>query len=224
MTRRNTTSTNNTARTANTILTRPASKGTIMHRPRLLPAAIIAAATAIALSACSTAAKPDSTPSVDAASAVTVHDGWVKAADSGMSAAFGELINSSDQDVTLVSAESPASPELELHETVENEAGESMMRQKEGGFLIPAGGSLTLMPGGSHIMLMGLSEPIVAGDEIAFTLRFSDDSTTELSIPAKDYAGANENYEDGESGTSEHDGHQHGSSGDSEDTHEGHAE
>ena len=49
-------------------------------------------------------------------------------------------------------------------------------------------------------MLMDLPEPVVAGDELSFTLTFSDDSTLDFTAPAKDYAGANENYEDGDMG------------------------
>ncbi|MCP2267252.1 copper chaperone PCu(A)C [Promicromonospora thailandica] len=131
---------------------------------------------------------------------VTLADGWVKAADSGMSAAFGELTNAGSRDVTVVSATTPASTALELHETVENETGEMVMREIDGGFVVPAGDTLTLEPGGDHIMLMDLVEPLEAGDEVTFTLTFSDDSTYELTVPVKDYSGANENYVGGDEG------------------------
>ena len=74
---------------------------------------------------------------------------------------------------------------LELHETVENETGEMVMRQIEGGFTIPAGGSLALEPGGNHIMLMDLTSPLMAGDEVTFTLTFADDTTYEVTAPVK---------------------------------------
>lgn len=154
------------------------------------------AATVLALAGCAAA-----TPTPSAAPAgevVSVTDAWVKSAESGMSAAFGTLTNESDADVTVVSAESPASPMLELHETVENDAGEMVMQQKEGGFVIPAGGSITLEPGGNHIMLMDLVAPLAAGEQATFTLTFSDGSTAEFSAPVKDYSGANETYEGGD--------------------------
>lgn len=44
-------------------------------------------------------------------------------------------------------------------------------------------------------MLMGLTEPIVAGAENTFTLTLSDGSTVEFTVPAKDYSGANESYD-----------------------------
>lgn len=87
---------------------------------------------------------------------------------------------------------------LELHETVENEDGQMVMREIGGGFVIPADGSMTLEPGGNHIMLMDLTAPLAAGEEVTFTLTFSDESTYEFTAPVKDYSGANETYEGGE--------------------------
>ncbi|MFI6426745.1 copper chaperone PCu(A)C [Promicromonospora sp. NPDC050880] len=162
--------------------------------------ALLVAAT-LALAGCGTAA--DAAPEDVAAPAgqsVTLAEGWVKAAGSGMSAAFGQLSNNGSQDVTVVSATTEASSALELHETVEGEAGEMVMREVDGGFVIPAGGTLDLAPGGSHIMLMDLAGPLRAGDEVVFTLAFSDDSTYEFTAPVKDYSGANENYVGGDDG------------------------
>ncbi|MEV8271990.1 copper chaperone PCu(A)C [Microbacterium sp. NPDC077184] len=149
-----------------------------------------------ALAGCATTpAESPAETSLPAAEAVSISDAWVKSAETGMSAAFGELTNDSDADITVVSVSSPASSMLELHETVENESGQMVMREIEGGFVIPADGSLLLSPGGDHIMLMDLTDPLTAGAETTFTLTFSDDSTLEFAAPVKDYAGANENYE-----------------------------
>ncbi|GIG34932.1 copper chaperone PCu(A)C [Cellulomonas pakistanensis] len=171
-----------------------------MHARTFLPA--LAVVSVLALAACSGAAEADTPASPSsggpAAESVTVEDAWVKSAECGMSAAFGQIENTGDADVTVVSVASPASTMLELHETVENESGEMVMREKDGGFTIPAGGVLALEPGANHIMLMGLTAPAVAGDEVTFTLTFSDDSTLELTAPAKDYSGANETYAGGE--------------------------
>ena len=173
------------------------------------PSVALAAAVLLALTGCAgsdtSAEEPaassttaSSTASSTAAESVTVGDAWVKAAESGMSAAFGDLTNSGSQDVTVTSVTTPASTMVELHETVENESGEMVMREKDGGFTIPAGGATTLEPGGNHIMLMGVVEPLVPGAEVVLTLTFSDESTVEITAPVKDYSGANESYEDGE--------------------------
>lgn len=152
----------------------------------------------VALAGCAAQTAPATTRSAPAGEVVTVEDAWVKSAPEGMSAAFGLLKNSSDQDVTVVSAESDSSSMVELHETVTNDAGEMVMREIEGGFVIPANGELALEPGVDHLMLMDLVVPLRAGEDAVFTLTFSDGSTYDFSAPIKDYSGANENYEDGD--------------------------
>ena len=163
--------------------------------------AVLAIAAALALTGCAAADSAAPTAASNAGDTVTIADPWVKAADEGMSAAFGELSNSGEADVTIVSASTEASAAVELHETVENESGAMVMREKDSGFTIPAGGSLMLAPGGNHLMLMGLTEPLTAGQEATFILKFSDDSTYEFTATAKDFAGANESYEGGDMDT-----------------------
>ena len=130
------------------------------------------------------------------ADAISIENPWIKTAESGMTAGFGTLENDSDADITVVSVASEASPMMELHETVQNESGETIMREVEGGFVIPANGEFALEPGANHIMMMDLPKPILAGDEVTFTLTLADDSKFEYTALAKDYAGANENYDD----------------------------
>lgn len=167
--------------------------------------AALVAVSLLALTGCAGTSAPAESESAPAGDSVTIEDAWVKSAEEGMSAAFGTLTNTGADDVTVVSAETAASSMVELHETVENEAGEMVMREIEGGFVIPAGGTLVLEPGASHIMLMDLASPLQAGAEVTVTLTFSDDSTYEFTAPVKDYSGANENYEDGD----EHEGMDH---------------
>ena len=162
-----------------------------------LPGLVATAVAVLALAACGTTTQ-DPAPSAPAGESVTVEDAWVKAADTGMSGAFGEIENTGDVDVTIVAVTSPASATVELHETVEDETGQMVMREKDGGFAIPAGDTLSLEPGGNHIMLMGLVDPVQAGDDVTFTVTFSDGSTLDFTAPAKDYAGANETYTEGD--------------------------
>lgn len=181
-------------------------KGTIVNTTKNLPRlAAVIAVSMLALTGCAPESTPTEAAARPAGDSIAIEDAWVKSADEGMSAGFGTLVNSGDDDVTVVSVMSEASTMIELHETVENEAGEMVMREKDGGFVIPAHGKLALEPGANHIMLMDLTAPLTAGSDVTFTLTFSDDSTYEFSAPVKDYSGANENYEGGE----EHDGSGH---------------
>ncbi|TFD41691.1 copper chaperone PCu(A)C [Cryobacterium sp. TMT1-2-1] len=159
--------------------------------------AVVAAAVVLTLTSCAGTAAPaaPAAPATKQADSLAIEGAWMKAADGGMSAAFGVLENTGDEDVTIVSAATPASATVELHETVANDAGEMVMQETDGGYVVPAGDSFELAPGANHIMLMGLANPVKAGDEVTFTLTLSDGSTFEFDAPAKDFSGGNESYE-----------------------------
>lgn len=130
------------------------------------------------------------------ADSITVSDAWIKASDTEMTAEFGTLTNDSDSDIHLVGGSSEIAGKIEIHETVETD-GAMAMREADGGLAIPANGSLTLDPGGDHLMLMDLREPINAGDTVVVTLEFGDGSTKEVSATARDFLGNNEKYQPG---------------------------
>lgn len=161
-------------------------------------------AAALLLAGCAPeASQPQPAEPQPASAAVTVEDAWVKAAPDGMTAAFGILSSTADDELTVIAADTDAADGTELHETADDGSGTSVMREVGGGFAIPAQGALALEPGGNHLMLMGLTGPLRAGDEVRFTLTFSDDSTLSFTAPVKDFAGAEEEY----GGTAEHGGH-----------------
>lgn len=138
------------------------------------------------------------------AAALTVTDPWAKATDEHMTGVFATLTNESDQPMQLVGAEAELAGMTELHETVDDGTGSTVMQEKEGGFTIEPGEELALVPGGNHVMLMQLSEEIEPGQDVVVTLEFADGSTVELEAIAKEFAGANEVYEADED---EHAGH-----------------
>ncbi len=150
-----------------------------------------------------------------------ITDPWVKAADSGMTAAFMTIHNPGPSELALKAAQCDFAGVVELHEV----SGGTMHKTK-GDLPIPAGGDLVLKPGGYHIMFMDLKKPLKAGDNADFTLEFADGSTQKVSAVIKDYAGAKENYGDGHGasdGGGEHKGHDHGDhKGHDHEDHEGH--
>jgi copper(I)-binding protein len=154
-------------------------------------------------------AADDTAATATAADGFGITDPWIKAAtvDDGMTAVFGEIANGSDTDVTIVSAAHEAAGEIELHEGV-TDGAETTMREIEGGFPIPAGGTRVLEAGGDHIMLMDLREDLEPGTESTVTVEFSDGSTAEFTAPVKEFAGANEEYDGGhgEEGHGDHGG------------------
>lgn len=121
-------------------------------------------------------------------------DGWAKAADANaMSASFGRIVNPTNKPITVIAASSPYSDTLQLHEVVMNN-GATVMQQKPGGFVIPAGSSIELKPGGNHIMFMKLKKPIAAGAMVPITLITSDGGRVKIYALAKVFSAGNETY------------------------------
>lgn len=128
--------------------------------------------------------------------AITLADGWAKAADSGMSAAFGMVRNPSAKAVRIIGAYSSYSKAVQLHEVVAKD-GAMVMQQKAGGFAVPANGMLELKPGGNHLMFIGITKPITAGMQVPVTLITADGGLLRVKVLAKVYNGANESYDGG---------------------------
>ena len=156
-------------------------------------AVVIAALAALTGCASPATTSPEST--------LTVSDVWVRAvpdlAEGDMTGVFMTVENTGTEDVYLTGGtdttgitETP----LEAHEVVSNDAGEMVMQLAEGGILIPAGGSVQLMPGGFHIMYWNLTSPIEVGDQITLTLDVSDGTTIDVTAIAMTLEGGTEKY------------------------------
>ncbi len=148
------------------------------------------------------------------AEGLTLVDPWVKAAEEGMTSAFGTLTNATGRDLQLIAARTPSAGMVELHETMGDGSGGMSMQEKQGGFPVPDGGDLVLEPGGDHLMLMDLAAPLRPGDEVELTLQCEDGTELVVTATVKDFAGAQEHYEpEGSAGSDasddggEHDGH-----------------
>jgi len=87
--------------------------------------------------------------------------------------AYMTILNGLDKPIRLVSASSEVADLVQLHETTE-EAGVMHMNHQPDGFVIDAGGILLLEPGGKHVMLMGLKEPLEADSKYSIMLHFAD--------------------------------------------------
>lgn len=111
-----------------------------------------------------------------------------------MTGAFGVLANNGTEDIRVTGASSPAAASVELHETAAGPDGTFAMAETADGFTVPAGGEFVLEPGANHLMLMGLSGPVLPGDEISFSLELGDGTVVDFTATAKDFSGANESY------------------------------
>ncbi|SFQ67582.1 hypothetical protein SAMN05421853_1194 [Roseivivax halotolerans] len=104
---------------------------------------------------------------------------------------FMTVTNTGETDDTLISASSAAAGRMEVHEMAMD--GDVMrMRELEDGLPIPAGETVTLEPGGYHVMFMDLSAPLSEGDSAEVTLTFekAGEVTVTMPIVTRDAGGA----------------------------------
>jgi copper(I)-binding protein len=93
------------------------------------------------------------------------------------------LKNGGDKDVKLVKAGSSAAKAVELHNHI-NDGGVMKMRMVTA-IDIKAKGEAALKPGGYHVMLIDMKNPLKEGDKVAITLGFDDGSAKEVEALVK---------------------------------------
>lgn len=117
---------------------------------------------------------------------VSVSDAWVRAAPHGAAtgAAYLLITNSGKSSDRLTGGATPVAARVEVHEMTMN-GGVMRMRPVADGLELPAGGTVALMPGGYHIMLIGLKGPLTAGSKVSLTLSFEKSGTRTISAPVR---------------------------------------
>ena len=112
-----------------------------------------------------------SLPALAAAGAPVVSDAWARATPPGVDVSAVYLtITGGSTNARLVGASTDRASMAHLH-TVEESGGVATMRPVDG-VAVPAGARVMLAPKGTHIMLMGLARPLVAGETFTLVLRF----------------------------------------------------
>lgn len=104
---------------------------------------------------------------------IELTDLWSRATPPNAPTAGGYLTitNTGDQADRLVSVASPEAATGEIH-AMKVADGVMTMRVIDDGVEIPAGGSVTLAPGGFHLMFIDLKAPLAEGGEMPVTLTF----------------------------------------------------
>jgi copper(I)-binding protein len=114
-----------------------------------------------------------------AADSVTVENAWARPAAGGRTSVVYLTMKSAEPD-RLVAAATPVAGKATLHTSM-NESGIIRMRPVEGIPLEP-GQPTTLQPGGLHIMLEQLKQPLKEGDHIPLTLTFEKSGTKQVEV------------------------------------------
>lgn len=99
---------------------------------------------------------------------ISVTETWARTTVPGQKVSGGYFQITSDADARLVKASSTAVPRVEMHEMSMD--GDVMRMREVKAIDLPKGMTVSLEPGGFHLMLMNLKKPIAAGDMIPVTL------------------------------------------------------
>jgi copper(I)-binding protein len=99
---------------------------------------------------------------------ISVTDAWARATMPGQPVSGAYMKIQSDADARLISVSSPLIQQVEVHEM---KMDGDVMRMREVKVIdLPKGKTVSLQPGGYHIMLMNLKKPITAGEIIPLAL------------------------------------------------------
>ena len=110
-------------------------------------------------------------PEPDAPATVSVTDATCRPTPNGLDVTGCYVTLTASEDDRLVSISAPQAGMAQVHE-MKVEDNVMKMAELKDGLALPAGEAVSLSPGGNHLMLMGLKQPLVAGDQVSITLNF----------------------------------------------------
>jgi copper(I)-binding protein len=118
-------------------------------------------------------------------SGISVKDPWVRQNPPGTSvtAAYMVIENPAGAD-ELLEVSCGCSAEGSLHVIEMKEGSDSMVMKEVPSIAVPPGASVALSPGGSHVMLMGLSGDM--GESVVLELRFRSGARISVTAPVLD--------------------------------------
>lgn len=111
-------------------------------------------------------------------------DPWARTGTKGDNSASYLVMNNGGAADTLISVSGDIAASIELH-TVENTDGVMKMKQVDGGIAIPENTIQSLQPGGFHIMMIGLSRDLSAGDTFDLTLTFANAGDVTITVTVR---------------------------------------
>jgi hypothetical protein len=101
---------------------------------------------------------------------IKVDAAWARPTVPGQQAGGGFLTLQSSAADRLLGGATPLAERLELHAMVMD--GDVMKMRQLDRIDLPAGQRVELKPGGLHLMLIGLKQPLTVGSKVPLTLRF----------------------------------------------------
>jgi copper(I)-binding protein len=106
-----------------------------------------------------------------------------------VAAGYMTIVNKGAVADRLIAVASPAADKVQVHE-MSMDGGVMKMRELPNGLPIEAGKSVSLAPGGYHLMMMGLKAPLKAGDKVPVTLTFEKAGKVDVTLEVQSIGGA----------------------------------
>lgn len=118
---------------------------------------------------------PETPPVAESAATLEVRDAWASPTPGGVdvSAGYLTIVNGAAAEDRLISAASARAERVEIHE-MSMDGAVMRMRAVEGGLAVPAGATVTLGPGGQHLMFYGVTQAFAEGETVPVTLTFAN--------------------------------------------------
>jgi copper(I)-binding protein len=120
-----------------------------------------------------------------ASSQPSIHDAYVIAPAASSATMYFTITNPTGQTVSLTSVATPLSDRVEMH--TESEADGLLSMTPVTAIAVDAKASVTLDPGGSHVMLMDVAS-LTTGAHVPTTFTFSNGHTQTVSVPVRSSA------------------------------------
>jgi copper(I)-binding protein len=124
-----------------------------------------------------------------AATPVTIKDAWVRPTNPGQAVGAAYMTLTSSTDASLSKIESSVTKSIEIH-SMAMQNGVMKMRMVDK-LTLTAGKPYILAPGGYHLMLFDLKKPLREGEQVNFTLYFTDKKNAafqqSISVPVKSH-------------------------------------
>ena len=115
---------------------------------------------------------------------LVVQNAWVRATPGAeVAAAYLTLRNVSSSPVTVTGVESPVAGHAMIHETTV-QGGQSKMRPHEQ-LIVAPGMTVKFEPGGLHVMLHDLKQPLTAGQTVPLVITLAGGGTLQVTAAVR---------------------------------------
>jgi periplasmic copper chaperone A len=155
----------------------------ILSMTKLTTQFLRGAAVVFSVAAAGIVAAPAAAADYDAGS-MHISTPWARATPKGAAAGAGymTITNNGTTPDTVSCVSDDASVQCQIHSAT-MEGGVMKMRPVEGGLDIKPGETVTLQPGGYHIMFVNLKHPLEQGQSVKATLKFEHAGSVDVEYP-----------------------------------------